>query len=170
VIKVLTIVRGVLLIGLYLLLLGAAGCHHSQESRAFPFPASNEVIGWVRTGEVRAFQAADLWKYIDGDAERYLKAGVQTVATADYRFRDKSDATVDIYAMATASGAQQIFAAEPVGDAKLIQLGDGARLYSQSLLLRKGSSLVRITAYSDSADTRPALLDLACAIEKRLTR
>jgi len=157
------------LAGLLLMLLGAVGCHRNQESRVVPLPASNEVAGWVRTGDIRTFQAADLWKYIDGDAERYLKAGVQTVSTADYKFHDKIDAVVDIYTMAAMAGARQLFEAEPAADAKLIQLGDSARLYGQSLVLRKGAFLVRITAYEDSADTQPGLLSLGRGIERRLT-
>jgi Family of unknown function (DUF6599) len=160
---------GGLLISLWLTLLGASACHRSQESRAVPFPASNEVVGWVRTGDIRTFQAADLWKYIDGDAERYMKAGVQTVSTADYRFRDKFDAVVDVYTMATLAGANEICESEPAGDAKLISLGDGARLYGQSLVLHKGPFLVRITAYEDSVETQPALLGLGRGIERRLT-
>ena len=96
---------------------------------------------------IRTFEAADLWKYIDGDAERYLKAGVQRVSTADYKFQNKVDATVDIYTMGNAEGAEKIFQSEPAVDVKPIQLGDAARLSSQSLVFRKGACLVRIVAY-----------------------
>ena len=155
-------------IGLCLTIVWGAGCHHHQGGGSVYLPASNEVAGWVRSIDVRSFPAADLWRYIDGDAERYLKAGVQSVATADYRFRDKFDATVDLYTMTTAAGAQQVFDSEPAGDAKLIQLGDGARLYSQSLVVRNGVFLVRITAYESSAETQEAIAALGRAIAQRL--
>jgi len=35
---------------------------------------SGEAAGWSRTAATRSFEAADLWQYIDGDAEKYLKA------------------------------------------------------------------------------------------------
>ena len=165
-----TIFRSGLLIGLCLSLLGFAACHRSAENRAAPFPASNEAAGWVSTGQIRTFAAADLWKYIDGEAERYLKAGVETVSTADYRFRDKFDAVVDIYTMENAAGAEKIFESEPAANADAPRLGDSARLYSQSLVFRKGPYLVRITAYEDSPETKPALLGLARSIEQRLTK
>lgn len=167
--KNLTIFRGAFLFSLCWIL-AAAACHRSQENRAALLPASNEIAGWVRTGDIRTFQAADLWKYIDGDAERYLKSGVRSVSTADYRFRDRVDATVDIYAMATPAGAREIFESEPIGDAKPIQLGDNARQYGQSLVLRKGLLFLRITAYQNSEETQPALLALGSGIERRLTR
>ena len=165
-----TFLRGALLISLCLALLTASGCRRSEANRTNPFPDSNEVVGWVRSGDVRTFPASDLWKYIDGDAERYLKAGVQSVSTTDYKYRDRFDAVVDVYTMGTSAGVQEIFESEPAGDARLIKLGDGVRLYSQNLVLCKGHSLVRITAYEGSADTQPALLALGRGIEQRLGR
>jgi hypothetical protein len=162
------IFRSGLLMSLCLAFLGIAACHRSAENRAGPFPGSNEAAGWARTGNIRTFAAADLWKYIDGEAERYLKAGVKTVSTADYRFNDKFDAVVDIYTMENTAGAEKIFDSEPAANADAPHLGDSARLYSQSLVFRKGPYLVRITAYEDSAETKPAILELARSIEQRL--
>jgi uncharacterized protein DUF6599 len=153
-------------IGVALLL--DAGCKRQPGTGRSSFPASNQVAGWEKTGDIRTFEAADLWKYIDGEAERYLKAGVKTVSTADYRFRDKLDLVVDIYTMRSAAGAEKIFESEPAANAAFAGLGDSARLHSQSLVFRKGPYLVRITAYEDSTETKPALLGLARSIEQQL--
>ena len=67
-------------------LLGAAACHRRQ-SVAEAFPASNDVADWTKTSDVRTFEAADLWKYIDGEAEKYLKAGVQRASCLLYTSR-----------------------------------------------------------------------------------
>lgn len=163
-------IRGWLLLCLCWSLFGMAACKRHASAESAPFPASGEVSDWARTGNIRTFQAADLWKYIDGEAERYVKAGVQHASTADYRFRDKLDAVVDIYRMATTAGAESLFASEPAMDAQFAALGDGARVYSQSLVFRKGFYLVRITGYEDSAEMKPALLALARHIEQRLTK
>ena len=72
--------------------------------------------------------------------------------------------------MENAAGAEKIFASEPAANADAPRLGDSARLYSQSLVFRKGPYLVRITAYEDSPETKPALLGLARSIEQRLTK
>jgi len=161
---------GRLLIGLCLAILAIAACRRRVENSASPFPASNDAAGWAITGEIRTFVADDLWKYIDGEAERYLKADAKSVSTADYRFHDKCDAVVDIYTMGSAAGAEKIFASEPAANAETPRLGDSARLYSQSLVFRQGPYLVRITAYDDSQETKPALLVLARAIEQRLVK
>jgi hypothetical protein len=156
----------ILMIGLYCGILSVA-CHHTPNGQA-AFPASNQVSGWSRTGEIRTFPAVDLWKYIDGDAERYEKAGVHSVSTADYKFRDKFDVVADIYTMTSADSARQIFESEPSAGAKIIQIGDASRLYGQSLTFRKGPFLVRITAYADSTDLQSGLVDLGRGIEHRL--
>jgi hypothetical protein len=160
--------RAVLLVMLSIALFSDAGCKRQPRPESSFFPPSHEVAGWVRTGEIRTFVAADLWKYIDGEAERYLKAGVQRVSTVDYKFQNKIDAVVDVYTMENAEGAEKIFSSEPAGDGKPIQLGNAACLHSQSLVFRKGAFLVRVVAYQESADTPPALVQLGRGIEVRL--
>ena len=162
--------REVLLVMLGVALLLDTGCKRQSGNGGSFFPASNQVAGWATTGDIRTFEAADLWKYIDGEAERYLKAGVQRVSTTDYKFQNKIDATVDIYAMGKAEGADTIFRSEPAVDGKPIQLGDAARLSSQSLVFRKGAFLVRIVAFEESAETQHALLQLGRGIDLRLAR
>jgi len=155
---------------LVLALLLVIGCNRREANVAAAFPASNEVAGWSRTSAIRTFGAADLWKYIDGEAEKYLKAGGQRVSTADYKFQQNLEAVVDIYSMSKPDGAAQIFDSEPAGDAKSIDIGDAARLFSQSVVFRKGPQLVRIVAYQESPDAPQALLSLARAIEQRLPK
>jgi hypothetical protein len=162
--------RGLLLFLLAIALLLDASCKRQPGTERSFFPASNEVAGWAKTEDTRTFEAADLWKFIDGDAERYLKAGVQRVSTADYKFQNEVDATVDIYTMGNTEGAEKIFKSEPAVDVKPMQLGDNARLSSQSLVFRKGAYLVRIVAYEESAETQQALLQLGHIIEPRLAR
>jgi len=152
-----------------LLTIGGFGCKPARNAASF-FPASNEAAGWVQVGEIRTFTAGDLWKYIDGEAERYLKGGVKSVATGDYKFEDKIDTVVDIYTMATSEGVKNLYDSESAGDAKVIQVGDSARLYSQSLIFRKGRYLVRIVAYEESARIQPAITELGQRVEQRLTR
>jgi hypothetical protein len=163
-------VRGVLLVMLSVALLLGASCKRQAVTQQSFFPASNQVAGWAKTGDTRTFEAADLWKYIDGDAERYLKAAAQKVSTADYKFQNKVDATVDIYTMENAEGSEKIFKSEPAVDVKPIPLGDDARLSSQGLVFRKGAYLVRIVAFEESAETQQALLQLGHGIELRLAR
>jgi hypothetical protein len=147
-----------------------AGCNRKTAAKSEPFPASNEVSGWAKTGETRTFDAANLWRYIDGDAERYLKAGVQSASTADYKYQNKFEAVVDVYTMANRDGAAKIFESEPARNAKPVSLGDNARLYSQSLLLQKGRYLVRIMAYDESPEIQQGILELGHGLARHLEK
>jgi len=163
----LSTLRSVFVTSVCLSLIAGAACNRQRQSVA-AFPASNDVTGWTKTSDVRTFDAADLWKYIDGEAEKYLKAGVQRASTADYKFNNQIEAVVDIYTMSNADGATQVFDSEPAADAKPVQLADRARLFSQSLVFRKGRFLVRIVAYQESGDAQEALLALGRGIEQRV--
>jgi len=148
----------------------AGGCQHRSAASTSFFPESPEVPDWTKAPEVRTFSADRLSDYIDGDAEKYLKAGVRSVFTADYKFKGQVPTTVDVYTMSNADGAKAIFESEPAMDAKTPALGDAARLYAQSLIFRKGSYLVRMVAYQDSPQLSEAMLSLGHAVERKLSR
>ena len=52
--------------------------------------------------------------------------------------------------------------------AQAVSLGDAGFAYAQSVVFRKGHSLVRIVAYQSTPETQPALLALARGVETRL--
>jgi len=146
----------------------ATGCHRHSDSSASFFPESGEASGWTKLPEVRTFAPDQLSDYIDGDAEKYLQAGVRSTSTADYKLKDQIQLTVDLYTMSNSAGAKSIFESEPPMNAQTPSLGDAARLYSQSLIFRKGRYLVRMVAYQDSPELTQAMFNLGVAIEKRL--
>jgi hypothetical protein len=159
-----------LLASLLTLLLAAAGCGKGASSPTSFFPNSAEAPGWSKSGEIRTFSPEHLSDYIDGDAEKYLKAGVKSTSTADYKFKDQTEVVVDVYTMSSPQGAKTIFDSEPAMDSQNPALGDAARLFSQSLIFRKGPYLVRMVAYQESPQIAPAMLALGHAMETKLTR
>jgi hypothetical protein len=140
------------------------GC---KKKAADSFPKSGMVEGWEKTSETRVFAAKDLYQYIDGDAEQYISAGVVSTSTSDYKYKGQLEATVDVYTMASADGARKILETG-TKDAKPVQLGDAGVAYAQSIIFRKGVSLVRIVAYESTLDTQQALLALARGVEAKL--
>jgi hypothetical protein len=147
-----------------------SGCQRHSAVAADVFPQSNEIAGWTKAPEVRTFEPDQLSTYIDGDAEKYLKAGVRSTSTADYKFNAQTEVVVDIYTMSNPGSAKIIFESEPSMGAQTPSLGDAARLFSQSLIFRKGPYLVRIVAYQDSPQISQGMLNLGLAIEKKLSR
>ncbi len=133
-----------------------------------PFPASGEIAGWQKTGDTRVFDAKDLWQYIDGDSEQYIKAGVVSTSTSDYNYQSKLEAVVDVHTMTTADGARKILETGQSKDVKNVQVGDAGFAYAQSVAFRKGPYVVRIVAYQSAPDTPQVLLALAHGVEAKL--
>jgi polyferredoxin len=131
-------------------------------------PETGEAPGWTKAAETRSFEAADLWKYVDGDAERYVRAGVRRTLTANYRFGDTVEAVADTHQMGTPQGAASLFASEPSAGSRPVALGDAGRSYGQSVTFRRGPFFVRLTAYQDTPQTESALISLGQAIDRRL--
>ena len=131
-------------------------------------PDTGAAGGWTKTGEARSFEAADLWKYVDGDAERYVRAGVRRTMTANYRFVDGLEATADVHLMASPGAAAAMFESEPSAGSHPVALGDAGRSYGQSITFRRGSFFVRLVAYQESGEAEAALMPLGRAIEAGL--
>jgi len=132
------------------------------------FPRSGEVAGWAKSGETRTFGADRLWEYIDGDADRYVQAGVERTLTADYRYQGKVEAVADIYVMKAPQGARKIFDAESSAGSQPVNVGDEARLFPASLVFRKARHLVRVTGFDEVPGLKQALVELGRALAKKL--
>ena len=133
------------------------------------FPESNQPQGWAKSGETRTFPADRLSEYIDGDAEKYIQAGVQQTLTADYRLAAKSDAVADVFIMKTADGATKVFKSQAATGSQPTKVGEAAgRLYPGSLTFCKGPYFVRIIAFENTPAVQKALVTLGKAIAARL--
>jgi len=149
-------------------LVGAAAISGCRKHTIDAFPASGAVAGWQKTSDTRVFDAKNLWKYIDGDAEQYIAAGVISTSTSDYKYQGQLEAVVDVHTMSDAVGARKILETGQTSDAKTVQLGDGGLAYAQSVIFRKGPYLVRIVAYESTPDGEQALMALAHGVEAKL--
>lgn len=145
-----------------------AGTGCKKTAKTDPFPLSGQVADWQKTSDTRIFAAKDLWQYIDGDAEQYLKAGVVSAATSDYKYRNQVEAVVDVYTMGDAAGAHTILAGEHATSNESVSVGDETIALQQSVTFRKGPYLVRIVAYELTPETEQALLALARGVEAKL--
>ena len=137
---------------------------HDNTSRSH----DQAVEGWSKSGETRIFPSQHLFEYIDGDAERYLKAGVEQTLTSDYRYRDKIDAVADVFIMKNAAGATEVFESQPANGSEWVQVGDAARIYPGTLMFRKGRVFVRLVAYASGPEIQSALLSLARSIGDKI--
>jgi hypothetical protein len=160
-------VLGITLV-IYVSFLFATCMSKTAKNAEEPFPQSGEAADWAKSGATRTFTAERLWEYVDGDAERYVQAGVVQTLTSDYKFKGRVDAVADIHFMSSAEGAGKILAAESSAGSKPARIGDEARLFPASLVFRKGRYLVRVVAYEETPGIGDALMELGAAIEKKL--
>lgn len=149
-------------------LLAMVSCVGCKKKVVDPFPATGAVAGWEKVDDTRVFEANDLWRYIDGDSEQYLKAGVVSTSTSDYKYRGQLEAVVDVYTMGDSAGARTMFESGDTSQGKKVRVGDAGIAYEQSVIFRKGPYLVRIVAYEDEPDAQQALIALAHGVEARL--
>ena len=147
-----------------------AACRSKAPSAPLDFfPASDAVPGWVKSSATRTFEASHLYEYIDGDADKYVQAGVVKTLTSDYKFNGKTDVALDVYVMGNAAGAQKVYNAESAEGSQPITMGDAGRYAKGSLTFRQGPYFVRIVAYEDSPDVAKGLTELAHAVSTRLS-
>jgi hypothetical protein len=127
-----------------------------------------EADGWTRVGAVRAFDADNLWEFIDGDAERFVDAGLERMRTAEFRYRGRLDAVVEIYRMKDADGARRIFQSESASGTRQVDIGGEGRLHDTGLTFRVGRHFARVSAFEATPETKDAVLVLARALAGRL--
>ena len=121
-------------------------------------PETGDAPGWAKSSATRTFEAANLWQYVDGDAERYLQAGIERTLTARYRYQDKLDAVADVHVMRTPDAARRILESEPSAGSRALQVGDAGRDYGgASITFRQGRYFVRLVAYDPAAAPLAAL-------------
>jgi polyferredoxin len=108
-----------------------------------------DLAGWAVTGTPRVFTPETLWQFIDGDAERFLRAGLVQATERQYRYREKADATVSIFTMRSPEAARTIFESESAAGSRPVQIGDAARTYGASLTFSRGANFVRLVAYEE---------------------
>jgi polyferredoxin len=129
-------------------------------------PETGDAPGWAKSSATRTFEAANLWQYVDGDAERYIQAGIERTLTARYRYQDKLDAVADVHVMRTPEAARGIFESEPASGSRALPVGEAGRDYGgMSITFRQGRYFVRLVAYEAAA---APLAALARAIAARL--
>lgn len=141
-------------------------CGRSSRNSSL-LPGPTEVQGWSQTATPRSYGPSDLWQYVDGDAERYLKAGFERVYTSDYLHSSGLEAKADVFVMRDERAVRELWSQEPAEGSQPLTLGDEARAYPGTIVFRKGRYLVRVVSYGATSQQEP-LQTLAQAVARRL--
>jgi Family of unknown function (DUF6599) len=129
-----------------------------------PAPACNLVPGWTQSGAARTYNADNLFEYMDGNSEGYIRYHFQemrgvTCHQADVTF------VIDISDMEASDFAYGLFTANRDLREPEYAVGMGGQIVPRRLIFAKGKYYVEIAA-DPEGDYTPALKTWAAALEK----
>jgi hypothetical protein len=128
------------------------------EGGAYSFP---EMAGWKQSGETQIYSRANLYDYIDGAADLYLKYDFQELKVVDYENDRKASVTIEVYRHKTPVLAFGIYSSERLGNADYQDIG--AQGYSEKGVLNflAGDCYVKMSGVDLGPDEREVLLAFA---------
>ncbi len=117
---------------------------------------------WVPSSTIKVYQGDELYKYIDGGAEVYLKAGMVKATVVSCQAKNhREPVMVEIYQMAGSDGAQKVYTKHLSKGAVGLSLGDESHYVKQVLTVRKEAFYLRIYTYEKLSNEREILLAIA---------
>ena len=116
-------------------------------------------------GDAARFYASDLYRYMDGGADIYLKYGLVAMTHREYK-RAGVDMTVDVFDMGGPLQAFGIYSAERSPEYHFIDIGTEGYSSESTLNFLQGRYYVRLSAFGDVAS--PALDSFARAISRSI--
>ncbi len=147
-----------------LVLIGGCSQQDIYQARNF-LPKKIAEFNIERISDIRVYGSDSLWEYINGGAELYHDYNFIEVATADYK-AGEVEFVVDIYRFDTSLNAYGLYTNFRPPNPDTIRLGVEGYKAPGSVNFVKGTYLVSLTGYDESASTSAALTATARAIEK----
>jgi hypothetical protein len=116
-------------------------------------------------GDAARFYSSDLYRYMDGGADIYLKYGLVALAHREYK-RAGVEMTVDVFDMGSPLEAFGMYSAERSPEYHFMDIGAEGYSSESTLNFLQGRYYVRLSAFGDGAAT--ALDSFARAISRSI--
>ena len=116
-------------------------------------------------GDAARFYSSDLYRYMDGGADIYLKYGLVAMVHREYKSAGV-DMTVDVFDMGGPLQAFGIYSAERSPEYRFIDIGTEGYSSESTLNFLQGRYYARLSAFGDGA--APALDSFARAISRSI--
>ncbi|MFH1943375.1 MAG: DUF6599 family protein [bacterium] len=145
-------------------------CEHPQKGLDQLFPGPGFEKGWSWHGMPKHYSAGNLYEYIDGEAELYLKYGFQEMATMTYFWGSVDDTSfiVDIYDMGTPLDAFGLYSNYRRPGYTFEKIGTEAIVSEYGLRFFQGRYVVEFKIGSDSERIRRAVRAVAERVSKKI--
>jgi len=111
-------------------------------------PAADFRDGWAYDFEPEVYTPANLFEYINGEAELYLDYDFVKLATASYKQKDDESLTftVDVYDMGSPLNAFGIYSSYRRPDLTFADIGEQATISDLNIRFYKGKYFVQLNA------------------------
>lgn len=126
----------------------------------------DNIESFKLVSEVRAFNRGNLWEFIDGAAEQFLKYGYTQAATADYR-SENFNLTTTIYGFSTPAGASGYYVNFKASEKDSVPVGAEGFIAPGVLAFYKDKWFVQID-YFDQDVPRELLIRFGRGIDQVL--
>jgi len=130
----------------------------------FVFPT---VTGWNLAGPPQLFSPDNLYDYIDGGADLYLKYEFEELQVAEYR-KDKASVTAEVYRHRDADHAFGIYSQERLPSADFLAVGTQGYYESTVFNFIQGRYYVKLSGENTGAEDREILLAFARRLSQDL--
>ena len=135
------------------------------EAGTYPFP---EMAGWKQYGEIQIYSRTNLYDYINGGADLYLKYDFQELKVAEYQNDRKAFVAIEVYRHKTPVHAFGIYSQERLSDANYLEVG--AQGYSEKGVLNflTADCYVKMSSVDVGPDDQAVLLAFAKKVVENL--
>jgi hypothetical protein len=135
------------------------------EGKTYSFP---EMAGWKQSGEIQTFSRANLYDYINGGADLFLKYDFQELKVVDYDNDQKASVTIEVYHHRSPIHAFGIYSQERLGSANYLEVG--AQGYSEKGVLNflAADCYVKMSSVDVGPEEREVLLAFAKKVVENL--
>jgi hypothetical protein len=132
-----------------------------------PAPSCALVPGWSQSGPARAYEAGNLFEYMDGNAEGYLIYGLRSMKGVTCR-QGEISFVIDLSDMGDADGSYGIFSANRDPQLPADKFGMAGQVAPRRAMFVKGDYFVEIAA-NPEGDHSAALRAWLAAIDRTIT-
>ncbi len=135
------------------------------EGGTYSFP---EMAGWKQSDEIQIFSRVNLYDYINGGADLYLKYDFQELKVAEYQNDRKASVTIEVYRHKTPIHAFGIYSQERLNNANYLEVG--AQGYSEKGVLNflVANYYVKMSSVNVGPEDREVLLAFAKKVVENL--
>jgi hypothetical protein len=131
-------------------------------------PSARDLPGWAPSGEPQHYVGEDLYTYIDGGAEIYQEYGFKQVLAQDYKNTAGKSLTLEIYEMKSPDAAYGVFTFKASGKGRAVAIGQAAELEDYYLNVWKGSLVLTLVGFDESAESLAGIQAVAKAADAKI--